>query len=110
MPRYIDAKIELQRPEKPKNNILKIKRRPVELEAIQLEKGREVDVLHFITKDLPFVIIERDGIKIKTLEGDHLVQYGDYIIEGIGGDFHPCKPDVFHRIYKVIGDEENDEN
>ena len=38
-----------------------------------------------------------DGIIIKTLEGDHLVNYGDWIIKGVKGEFYPIKNDYYPR-------------
>jgi hypothetical protein len=39
------------------------------------------------------------GLIIKTLEGEHIASLGDYIIRGIKGEFYPCKPDIFHKLY-----------
>ena len=41
-----------------------------------------------------------DGCIIHTLEGDHLAQYGDWIIKGVKGEFYPCKPDIFAATYE----------
>lgn len=41
-------------------------------------------------------------LKIKTLEGDMSVSYGDYIIKGVKGEFYPCKPDVFAATYEEM--------
>ncbi len=38
---------------------------------------------------------------IDTLEGGHNVCPGDWIIEGIKGEFHPCKPDVSEATYEA---------
>ena len=27
---------------------------------------------------------------------------GDYIIQGINGEFYPCKPDIFEKTYELI--------
>ena len=27
---------------------------------------------------------------------------GDYIIEGVNGEFYPCKPDIFEQTYEVV--------
>ena len=43
-----------------------------------------------------------DGIIIKTLEGDLLGNYGDYIIKGVKGEFYPCKPDIFKLTYEEV--------
>jgi hypothetical protein len=40
---------------------------------------------------------------IKTLEGDHRANPGDYIIKGIKGELYPCKPDIFELTYQPVG-------
>lgn len=44
---------------------------------------------------------------IKTLEGDMKVSNGDYIIQGIKGEFYPCKPDIFKATYEEALNEQN---
>lgn len=39
---------------------------------------------------------------IKTLKGTHHASVGDYIIQGIGGEIYPCKPDTFVETYELI--------
>lgn len=39
---------------------------------------------------------------IETLEGAHIVSFGDFIIEGIKGEFYPCKPDIFEATYERV--------
>lgn len=46
-----------------------------------------------------------DGLYIKTLEGDHHVSPGDYIIRGVQGELYPCKPDIFEQTYEAIDDD-----
>ena len=41
-------------------------------------------------------------IIIKTLEGDHQASPGDYIIQGLSGEFYPCKPDIFKKTYEEV--------
>lgn len=38
-------------------------------------------------------------LTIKTLEGDHRADIGDWIIQGIKGELYPCKPDIFAATY-----------
>jgi hypothetical protein len=38
---------------------------------------------------------------IATLEGQHRVSVGDYIIKGVKSEFYPCKPDIFEMTYEV---------
>lgn len=47
------------------------------------------------------------GLYIKTLEGDHHVSYGDYIIKGVAGELYPCKPDIFKATYELAENEAN---
>lgn len=37
---------------------------------------------------------------IQTLEGNHHVSVGDYIIQGVKGELYPCKPDIFEQTYE----------
>lgn len=37
---------------------------------------------------------------IRTLEGVHEANIGDYIIRGIAGEIYPCKPDIFLATYE----------
>ena len=39
---------------------------------------------------------------IVTLEGDHAVSDGDWIITGIKGEKYPCKPDIFEMTYEPV--------
>lgn len=39
-------------------------------------------------------------IKITTLEGQMLVCKSDWVIRGVKGEFYPCKPGIFERIYE----------
>lgn len=45
-----------------------------------------------------------EGLIIHTLEGDHLANYGDWIIQGVAGEFYPCKPDIFEMTYEKVED------
>jgi len=42
------------------------------------------------------------GLVIKTLEGEHLADIGDYIIKGVKGEYYPCKPDIFEMTYEKV--------
>ncbi|CUM77302.1 Uncharacterised protein [Blautia hydrogenotrophica] len=39
---------------------------------------------------------------IRTLEGDHHVTVGDYVIKGVNGELYPCKPDIFEKTYELV--------
>ncbi len=38
---------------------------------------------------------------IRTLEGDHRANHGDWIIRGIKGELYPCKPEIFEATYEL---------
>lgn len=76
----------------------KYRKKPVEIEAIQLTATNEKEVLEFMGLNL--VQLTGDGIKIETLEGVMQASINDYIIRGIQGEFYPCKPDIFEDSYE----------
>jgi hypothetical protein len=39
---------------------------------------------------------------IETLEGDHHVMAGDWIITGVKGEKYPCKDDIFRATYELV--------
>lgn len=41
-------------------------------------------------------------VLVKTLEGEMLGNTGDYLIEGIEGEFYPCKPEIFKKTYDKV--------
>ncbi|NGX08786.1 hypothetical protein [Mycobacteroides franklinii] len=40
--------------------------------------------------------------EIGTLEGDMEISPFDYVILGVGGEFYPCKPDIFEKTYELV--------
>lgn len=75
---------------------------PVVIEAVQYLTENHFEVCSFIG-DFPHKYIEEDEvIVISTLEGDHLVRHGDFVIKGIYGEFYPCKPDIFKASYSKL--------
>jgi len=39
---------------------------------------------------------------IRTLEGGHIVCPGDWVIEGVAGEFYPCKDSIFKMTYEEV--------
>lgn len=39
-------------------------------------------------------------LNIRTLEGEHLVSWDDWIIRDVKGEIYPCKPDIFALTYE----------
>ena len=44
----------------------------------------------------------KNHILIPTLEGDMRASPGDWIIQGVQGEFYPCKPDIFEETYEAV--------
>lgn len=90
---------------------VKFRKKPVEIEAWPVS-----DVLTAISHDwaaLPpavaaayeahvLVAPTATGITIKTLEGDMLARAGEWLIQGVQGEFYPCKPDIFAATYEPV--------
>lgn len=85
----------------------KYRKKPVVIEAWQ-----SFNDIATRTAEIPFWIIEacKSGTIfprgketfIKTLEGEHLVSDGDFIIRGVKGELYPCKPDIFALTYDPV--------
>lgn len=78
----------------------KFRKKPIVIEAEQYHYGdHELDVKYALYQTHSRDHLER--IKwIRTLEGQHAVSDGDWIITGIKGERYPCKPDIFEATYE----------
>lgn len=98
---------------------MKYRKKPVEIEAVQFTENNKKEVLAFLgyIPSIDYIPedtttqerfsdylydLTRDGIMIKTLEGDMKASLGDYIIKGVNGEFYPCKPDIFLKTYEEV--------
>jgi len=43
------------------------------------------------------------SLHIDTLEGTMTAAPGDWVIQGVKGEFYPCKPDIFDATYEPAG-------
>jgi hypothetical protein len=98
---------------------MKYRKKPVVIEAFQMTEARRLSNdewppwLHWAWQRERFEANslypteegKGDGtLSIRTLEGQHLVSWGDYIIQGIQGELYPCKPDIFEASYDSLAD------
>ena len=85
----------------------------VEKEAFQMTKSRRwdnsewPDWLHEawnkpIGKHALWPAVGKDELMCGTLEGPHIVDFDDYIIQGLKGEIYPCKPDIFKATYELV--------
>ena len=93
----------------------KFRKKPVAVEASQwLGHGDHEKVSKYSLpwNRLPFICekcnywSEHHG-SVKTLEGEHIVCPGDWIITGVKGEHYPCKPDIFQETYELVEDQSN---
>ena len=93
---------------------LKFRKKPVVIEAFQITKERCASNADWpewmhrawqLDREAPGSLYPTeegtgDGtLSIGTLEGPHLVSWGDWIIQGVKGELYPCKPDIFEMTY-----------
>lgn len=80
------------------------RKRPLEVEAQQwhgsIEQAQRI--VDWAGPD----VIEHDRVAdvlvVKTPEGYVVAQQFDYIVQGIAGEFYPCKPDIFEASYEEV--------
>ena len=97
---------------------MRYRKRPVEVDAVQLTWGTWSEICEFVPKPW-FVrgcylddagketedknVTRRVGLILRTLESqEFLAQEGDWIIKGVKGEFYPCKPDIFVATYEPV--------
>lgn len=78
-------------------------KKPVTISAVQWTGDNRIELEEFLDGTLNGEF-KGDGLFISTLEGTMRASKGDYIIQGIEGEFYPCKPDIFEKTYNVSGD------
>lgn len=95
---------------------LKFRKKPVVIEAFQMTEERRASNADWpewmrrawqLDRETPGSLYPTeegtgDGtLSIGTLEGQHLVSWGDWIIQGVKGELYPCKPDIFEATYEA---------
>ena len=96
---------------------MKYRKKPVVIDAMILREDNIFQVTEFIDGKKPDVksdmaadkwqdyvrlVKANEGMIIETLEGEHIADFGDYIIKGVKGEFYPCKPDIFELTYDKV--------
>lgn len=87
---------------------MKFRKKPVVIEAIRWD-GKLNTLYQLQTMGMKTTVseiggypIERCNLRIKTLEGEHIANIGDWIIKGVKGEFYPRKPDIFEMTYEPV--------
>lgn len=86
---------------------MKYRKKPVVIEAVQHfnDMGTRTAVIPVWLTEACMngtVFARGEDTFIKTLEGEHRVSDGDFIIRGVKGELYPCKPDIFDATYEPV--------
>ena len=76
-------------------------KKPIPITAVQWTGYNKAEIIKFTHHRCRF----RDGkisIIIPTLEGDMGAMDGDFIIQGVDGEFYPCRKEIFLKTYEKI--------
>ena len=86
---------------------MRVRKKPVIVEAVKYLGGTAYseapDWLVEACKD-GTVYLMGEHLYVRTLEGVHLANDGDYVIRGVHGELYPVKPDIFEESYDILSD------
>lgn len=86
-----------------KSVVRKFRKRPVTIEAMQITSGESVlSIAEWIDNPETGYSTNPPTVWIETLEGRMEGSIGDWVIKGTEGEFYPCKPDIFNKIYQEV--------
>lgn len=85
---------------------MKYRKKPVVIEARHLALVGQFDcdgcaIVEWINGEGGHAVCDGRSIYINTLEGQMRGDQGDWVIQGVKGEFYPCKPDIFAEIYEA---------
>lgn len=85
---------------------MRFRKKPVEIEAVQWTGENFSEILAFTRNT---AALSNNMIVIPTLEGDMGATPGDWIIEGVAGEYYPCKPAIFAATYEQVSSSPNND-
>jgi hypothetical protein len=89
---------------------MKYRKKPVVIEARQIESYHDLEpIAAWVVDGGGKAVASQDAtgpayMNILTLEGTHRADIRDFIIQGVAGEFYPCKPDIFAATYEPVGE------
>ena len=81
------------------------RKKPVDILAMKWTGNNFDAIKDFAGKN---VFLEEGELVIRTLEdgktgkAKHVASIGDFIIQGVQGEFYFCKPDIFDQTYSIV--------
>lgn len=89
--------------------IKEYRKKPVIIKAVQWNGENIGEIMEFCGESVCISQLVYDinakpinNLEIKTLEGTMMADLGDFIIQGVKGEFYPCKPDIFEKTYELV--------
>lgn len=79
------------------------RKKPIVIEAIQWNGSNFHEIADFSGLNKLEIGVYAKSIYIETPEGLMMADIDYYIIKGIKGEIYPCKPDIFHASYELLG-------
>lgn len=82
--------------------IPKFRKKPMVIKAFQVpQKPSDCSqLMDWLVAECEDWCALENAILITTLEGEMRAEVGDWIIQGVKGEFYPCKPDIFEATYE----------
>lgn len=85
------------------STLKRYRRRPVEVEAVQLDPQNAFDVLDEFGGELEMTDYGTPtALLIPTLGGVMRVEIGDYIIRVVEAEYYSCKRLIFEKTYEEV--------
>ena len=81
-------------------NIKQFTKKPIVINAVCLSTENILDIATWCGGRPLYGL--KSVLVISTLEGDMRADLGDWSIEGLAGEYYPCKPDIFHKSYTEV--------
>ena len=80
-------------------------KKPIPVQCHQITKDNINTMAHWSKSD----IVHRpdgtpSGLMVYTLEGTMTSRMGDYLIQGVRGEFYFCEKSIFEETYEKLGD------
>lgn len=87
-------------------SIINCRKKPVVVHALQWNGTNLQECKNFCGARLEIEYPTLDDtcvvLTIDTLEGKMNVSMNDYIIQGVDGEFYPCKESIFYKTYDIL--------
>jgi len=81
---------------------MRVRKRPLEVDAYPYDGTNAIDIAHWAGNNAYITL--RGDLIIRTYEGDHKAEPGDYVMRGTRGEFYPIKPQIYADVYEPAGE------